>query len=126
MIRKLLATAVLFAGLAFAQGPVYELRTYTTADGNLDALIARFRNHTITLFNKHHMESVGYWVPQDTKNTLIYILKHPSRAEGEKNWAEFQADPVWQKAKADSEKNGPLAIKVDRVWMNPTDFSKLK
>ena len=129
MLKQLLALIVLAAGLALAQGPVYELRTYTAADGKLEELKARFRDHTIKIFNKHKMESVGYWVPQDpalSKNTLIYILKHPSRAEGEKNWTAFQNDEEWKKVAADSEKNGKLVNKVDRVWMDATAFSRLK
>jgi hypothetical protein len=126
MLKKLLTIVILTAGLAFAQGPVYELRTYTAGEGKLDALVARFRDHTIRIFDRLHMESVGYWVPQGSKDTLIYILKHPSRAEADKNWAAFQADPEWVKARDESEKNGKLAIKVDRVWMDATAFSKLK
>lgn len=129
MMKKLLALSLLAAGLAFAQGPVYELRTYTAAEGKLDALIARFKDRTIPIFNRLHMESVGYWVPTDgpqAKNTLIYILKHPSRAEADKNWAAFQNDPEWKQVVADTEKDGRLATKVERVWMSPTAFSKLK
>lgn len=129
MIRKLLLLAVLTAGFALAQSPVYELRTYTAPEGKLDALIARFRDRTIPIFNRLHMESVGYWVPSDgpaSKNTLIYILKHPSRAEAEKNWAAFLADEEWKKVVAETEKDGKLATKVDRLWMDATTFSKLK
>lgn len=129
MLQRILALSVLAAGLALAQGPVYELRTYTAADGKLEDLKARFRDHTIRIFNKHKMESVGYWVPEDAalaKNTLIYILKHPSRAEGEKNWVAFQNDEEWKKVAADSEKNGKLVTKVERIWMDATTFSKLK
>ena len=100
MVKKLFLLALVAAGMALAAGPVYELRTYTAGEGKLNDLIARFRDHTERIFKKHHMESVGYWVPQDAdkKNTtLIYILKHPSREEGEKNWMAFQADPEWQK-----------------------------
>jgi hypothetical protein len=75
------------------------------------------------------MESIGYWVPQDgdrSKNTLIYILAHPSREEAAKNWKEFSADPEWVKVRADSEANGKIVIKTESVFMSPTDFSKLK
>jgi len=129
MLKKFLALSVLAAGFAFAQSPVYELRTYTAPEGKLDALIARFKDRTIPIFNRLHMESVGYWVPSDapaSKNTLIYILKHPSRAEAEKNWAAFQADPEWKQVVAETEKDGRLATKVERVWMDATTFSKLK
>jgi NIPSNAP len=121
-------TAVM-AMTAFAKGPVYELRTYTAADGKLDALKARFKNDTIRIFKKHGMESVGYWVPEDpalSKNTLIYILKHPSREEAETHWTDFQNDPEWKKVSAESEANGKLVLKVERVWLDPTEFSALK
>jgi hypothetical protein len=121
--------AVLTAGFALAQGPVFELRTYTAEPGKLEALKARFRDHTIAIFKRHHMESIGYWVPTEgdaSKNTLIYILKHPSRAEADKNWDAFRADPEWVKVSAESEKNGKLVTKVDRVWMDATAFSMLK
>jgi len=129
MIGKLLPLLLMAGALAFGQGRVYELRTYTCYDGKLDALKARFRDHTIRIFNKHGMESVGYWVPQDgerSKNTLIYILVHPSREAAEKHWAEFQAVPEWQKVRADSEANGKIVQKVDRVFMTPADFSALQ
>ena len=129
MLKQILLLAALTAGLAFAQGPVYELRTYTAEPGKLEALKARFRDHTIRIFNKHHMESVGYWVPSDgdaSKNTLIYILKHPSRADGDKNWDAFRTDPEWTKVAAESEKNGKLVTKVERVWLDATAFSALK
>src|SRR5215211_1074216 len=67
---------------AAAAGRVFELRTYTTHEGRLDALLRRFRNHTVRLFEKHGMTNIGYWVPQDSArshNTLVYILAHPSR-----------------------------------------------
>jgi hypothetical protein len=129
MLKQLLALTLLAAGLSFAQGPVYELRTYTAPEGKLEALIARFRDRTIPIFNRLHMESVGYWVPSDgpqSKNTLIYILKHPSRAEADKNWRAFLADEEWKKVVAETEKDGPLATKVERVYMDATAFSKLK
>jgi hypothetical protein len=116
---------------AAADTHVFELRTYTAPPGKLDALKARFRDHTITIFNKHGMKSVGYWVPQDGaehENTLIYILQHDSREAAKKNWSEFGADPEWVKAKADSEKDGPLTIPgtTKSVFMDPTDFSSIK
>ena len=114
---------------AAAATHVYELRTYTTPPGKLDALKARFRDHTITIFNKHSMKSVGYWVPTDGpehENTLVYVLEHESRDAAAKNWTDFRNDPEWVKAKADSEKDGPLTTQVKSVFMEPTDFSAIK
>ena len=114
---------------AAAGAHVYVLRTYTTPPGKLEALKSRFRDHTITIFNKHGMKSVGYWVPQDGpehENTLVYILEHESREAAAKNWTEFRNDPDWVKAKADSEKDGALTTQVKSVFMDPTDFSPIK
>jgi hypothetical protein len=118
-------------GVLRAQGDrrVFELRTYTAPEGKLGALETRFKDHTRRIFDKHGMTSVGYWVPQDaplSQNTLIYILAHPSREAAKKNWAEFSADPEWQKVAADSQRDGRIVTKVDSVFMDPTDFSGIK
>ena len=108
---------------------VFELRTYTAPDGKLGDLEARFRNHTIRIFKKHSMESIAYWVPEDapdSQNTLIYVLAHPSREAAKKNWADFTADPEWQKVSAESQVTGRLVSKVVSVFMDATDFSPLK
>lgn len=108
---------------------VYELRTYTTHPGKLDALLARFRNHTTKLFEKHGMKNVGYWVPQDEpqkKNTLIYVVSHASRDAAKKSWDAFRADPAWIAARDESEKSGKIVEKVESVYMDPVDFSALK
>jgi hypothetical protein len=114
---------------AQASRRVFELRTYTTNEGKLDALQARFRNHTTKLFEKHGMTNVGYWVPQDdplARNTLIYVLAHPSREAAKKSWASFQADPDWQKIRNESEAQGRINAKVESVFMDPTDYSPMK
>ena len=130
MTRRLLGLLVLLAGFAFAQNRVYELRTYTCNEGKLDALKARFRDHTIEIFKRHGMESVGYWVPQDgerSKTTLIYIISHANRETAKANWAAFSADPEWKKVAAESEVNGKILAKPpESVFLEPTDFSKLK
>jgi hypothetical protein len=108
----------------------FEMRKYTAAEGKLDALHARFRDHTNALFRKHGMEIVGFWVPtedkQGAKNTLIYILAYPSKQARETSWKAFNADPEWQAARKDSEKNGKLVETVDSVYMTPTDYSPMK
>jgi hypothetical protein len=107
---------------------VYELRLYHVHEAKMEVLKARFGDHTDAIFKRHNMKSVGYWVPEDapeSQNLFVYILEHPSRAEAEKNWAAFQADPEWQKVKAESEKNGPLVDKIDHYFMDPTSFSAL-
>ena len=108
---------------------VYELRLYHVHEGKIDALKARFRDHTDAIFKRHDMKSIGYWSPEDapdSQNLFVYILEHPSRQEAGKNWAAFQADPEWKKVKAESEANGPLVDHIDRYFMDPTSFSALK
>src|SRR5258707_15808600 len=95
MIRRILPLLLLLAASAFAQNKVYELRTYTCNEGKLEDLKKRFREHTIEIFARHGMESIGYWVPQDARSstTLIYIISHANREQAAKNWKEFGADP---------------------------------
>ena len=108
---------------------VFELRTYTAPEGKLPNLNARFRDHTMRIFEKHGMKSVGYWVPQDapTKdNTLIYIISHESRDAAKKNWAAFGADPEWQKVAKESQMDGKIVAGITSVYMDPTDYSPIK
>ena len=110
---------------------VFELRTYVSPPGKLDELHARFRNHTLKLFEKHGMTNVGYWVPQDAPrkdNTLIYIVSHESREAAARNWKAFSSDPEWQKVRAASEVNGPIVQKggVESVFLTAVDYSAIK
>jgi hypothetical protein len=108
---------------------IFELRTYYAAAGKMDALNARFRDHTCALFKKHGMEIVGFWLPIDLKDLdkkLIYVLAYPSKEAADKSWKAFREDPEWIKAKDASEKDGKLVDKVESVYMNPTDYSPMK
>jgi hypothetical protein len=108
---------------------VFEIRTYYTFPGRLDALHKRFREHTMKMFEKHGMTNVAYWTPQDSPgrdNTLIYVISHASRAAAKKNWAEFSADPEWKKIAEDSQKDGKIVEKVDSVFVDATDYSPMK
>ena len=117
------------AVLAQAAGKVYELRTYTAPDGKLPELHARFRNHTLRIFQKHGMENVVYFSPQDaplSQNTLIYLIAHKSRAAAKESWAAFQKDPEWQKVSTESQVNGKIVAGVQSVFLDPTDYSPMK
>jgi hypothetical protein len=108
---------------------VHELRTYHCNPGKLNDLLTRFRDHTMTLFERHGMKNVGYWVPADDpakQNTLVYIIAHENRELAKKNWDEFRADPEWKKVQSASEANGKLVERIDSVYMEPTDFSPMK
>jgi len=107
-------------------GVVFELREYHANEGKLDALLARFRDHTITIFKRHGIVSVAYWTSTDDPlkgKTLFYILKHPSREAAIANWAAFHDDPEWKQVSAASEVNGKLVDKVESTFLQLTDFS---
>jgi hypothetical protein len=124
------AGQLLDGGSAEAQGrKVFELRTYTSPDGRLGDLLARFRNDTLRIFEKHGMENVGYWVPTDAPaagNTLIYVLAHDSRDAAAKSWAAFREDPEWRAVAERTQANGPIVSQVESVFLEATDFSPLK
>jgi len=114
---------------AQANDRVFELRIYTAPEGKLQPLLSRFREHSIALLKKHGMPTVGFWVAGDapqSANTMAYILVHPSREQADKSWKEFNDDPEWKAVVEESQRNGPIVTKVDRMFMNPTDFSPIK
>ncbi|MBA2117927.1 NIPSNAP family protein [Bremerella alba] len=122
-----LLLSIAFISSADAQDRVYELRTYTTNEGKLENLHARFRDHTVGLFEKQGMQNHAYWVPNEGEsadNTLVYIISHESTDAAKKSWKAFIEDPKWKEVAAESEKDGKiLAKRPDSVYMEATDFS---
>jgi hypothetical protein len=105
---------------------VYELRVYHTPEGKLPDLLARFRDHTMALFEKHAIKNIAYWTPTDEPlqgKTLIYLIAHPSREAATANWDAFRKDPEWVSVREKSEANGKIVEKVDSTFMTMTDFS---
>lgn len=130
MNRFIMTSIVALSSFGFtspSSGDVFELRTYTTNEGKLDALNARFRDHTVKLFKKHGIESLGYWVPTDekrAKNTLIYVISHKSRDAAGASWKAFGSDPEWQKVAKESQVDGQiLAKRPESVYMEATDYT---
>lgn len=119
---------------AKAEGPAnpgrtFELRTYITHPGRLDALNRRFRDHTNRIFARHGMTIVGFWTPTegpDAGNKLVYMLAYPSREAADAAWKAFRADAEWTAAKAASEQDGPIVKKVISEFLQPTDYSPIK
>ena len=106
---------------------VFEIRTYYANEGKLDALLTRFRDHTVALFKKHGMSNIGYWVPVDNKeNKLVYMLAYSSREARGKAWKAFLADPNWQKVYKESTKDGRLVSRIVNDFLTGTDFSQIK
>jgi NIPSNAP len=108
---------------------IFELRTYYAAPGKMEALHARFRDHTRKLFMKHNMTIIGFWSPTDAelaKRQLVYLLAFPSQEAAARSWKDFQADPEWKAVKEASEKDGKLVERIESVYLKPTDYSALK
>jgi hypothetical protein len=117
----------LFAGTRAADPDtrVDEMRVYYAASGKLDALNARFKNHTMKLFEKHGISNVGYFVPtgENKDNKLVYWISAPSKDARNKAFKAFGADPDWKKAVAESEKDGKLVAKAESLFLTATDYS---
>jgi hypothetical protein len=124
-LNVLLLLAVLMFNVSSLSAQVYELRTYTTMAGKLDNLHNRFRDHTVALFAKHSMKSLGYWQPLAAeKNTLIYVLEHDSEAAAKQSWKAFLADPGWQKVSIVSQLDGRILARAPQsVFMQAAAFS---
>lgn len=122
-----LMTAGLPASARAGEAPLFELRTYTVHEGRLPALQARFEDHTLRIFEKHGMRNVGYWIPVDTPNTLIYVIAHDN-GDPAANWQSFVSDPEWQTVYRDSRKDGPILIENGIVsqFMTAADYSPIQ
>ena len=123
----------MFQGVNDAQAQsadrVFELRTYTAPEGKLRNLQARFRDHTMSIFEKHGMTNVGYWTPQDeplSANTLIYIISHDSREAAAASWQAFGSDPEWRTVSRESQVDGRIVSNVESIFLDPTDFSPIQ
>jgi hypothetical protein len=105
---------------------VYELRVYHLNESKLPLILDRFRTKETAIFARCGMHGVGYWTPTEEPlegKTLVYMLRHKSRAAAKESWAKFVADPEWVALKAETEKDGEFVQKIDSTFMKLTDFS---
>ncbi|NMO03538.1 NIPSNAP family protein [Gordonia sp. TBRC 11910] len=104
----------------------FELRTYVAMPGKVDALVQRFRDHAVGLFEKHGMTSIGYWVESDDDgnptDNLVYIVAHDSKDAAKASWAAFWADPEWAELQATGER---VTASANAVFLDPTSFSPI-
>ncbi len=125
------AIAMLMTGSAveaetLGSDTVYELRTYHMNEGKLPLILERFRTKETAIFKRLGMHPVGYWTPTDAPlagKTLVYLLRHESRAAADAAWAKFRADPEWVALKAESEKDGDFLASREQTFLKLTDFS---
>lgn len=107
---------------------IYELRTYHCMPGKLPALLKRFEGATLKLWEKHGIRQAGFWTVAigGSNHDLYYLLAWESLAERDQKWAAFASDPDWQKARAESEKDGPILTHFTNQILAPTSFSSVK
>lgn len=105
---------------------VFEMRIYHAAPGKMKALHARFRDHTSGLFKKHGMTIIGYWMPREAPDRIVYVLAYKSKEAADAAWKGFREDPEWVKARTASEADGRLVTKVESIYMDATDYSPVK
>lgn len=92
---------------------LYELRVYEIIPGRMKAITDRFANVTLDLFKKHGIRATFFAEPViGTSNQLVYVLEWSSLAERERCWDAFQSDEAWIKARAESERDGPLVARL--------------
>ena len=107
---------------------LYELRIYHCMPGKLPAVVARFENATVKLFEKHGIEAIGFWTVAigESNADFYYILKWESLDERARKFAAFAADPQWIAVRDKSEEGGPIIASIANSILTPTSFSALQ
>jgi hypothetical protein len=107
---------------------IYEQRIYRCIPGRLPALLSRFENHTLKIWERHGIKQAGFWtvLVGDGNHDLHYMLAWDSLADREAKWNAFQADPAWHKVRDDSEKDGPIIANITSAFLRPTAFSAVQ
>jgi uncharacterized protein YbaA (DUF1428 family) len=118
------AVAPAVAPLPVSEIGLYELRVYTAAEGKLDALHARFRDHTLGFFAKHGITNVGYFSPLDPSDARIfYLLGYKDRATRDAQFRAFATDPEWTKVYQASQADGSLTAKIESTFLTAAEYS---
>jgi hypothetical protein len=107
---------------------IYEMRIYDCLPGRLSALLRRFNDHTLGIWERHGIRQAGFFttVIGENSNRLTYFLAWESLAERETKWARFIADPAWLQARDESERDGQIIANVSSQLLAPTAFSSVQ
>lgn len=109
--------------------PLFELRTYYCFPDKFPNIVARFRDHTRALFEKHSMVNVAYFqtVKEDgSQQELKYIIAHKNTDAAKISWGAFGSDPEWKRVAEASQVDGKIVKKVVSVYMTALPFSDIK
>ena len=106
---------------------IYELRVYEAMPGKIQRLHNRFANHTLGYFKKYGIQALGFWTEEiGTTNRLTYMLVYEDLSDRERKWSAFRADAEWGQVVAESEKDGPLLVRITNSIMHPTPYSPMQ
>lgn len=107
---------------------IYEVRVYRCVPGRLPALLNRFQNITLKLWEKHGIRQAGFWTTLvgESNQDLTYMLAWESLAERDKKWGAFSTDPEWISKRAETEKDGAIVQTLSNQLLTPTAFSSVK
>ena len=107
---------------------IYELRIYHCAPGRLPDLNKRFETITLKIWERFGIRHSGFWTVLIGENNhdLYYLLEWKDLAERDALWNAFIADPEWLKARAETEKDGPLITSLSNYMLSPTSYSRMQ
>ena len=107
---------------------IMEMRVYRCLPGRLPALLKRFENTTLKLWDKHGIKQAGFFTTLigTSNQELTYFVAWDSLADREKKWNAFAADPEWLAKRAETEKDGAIVANVSNQFLAPTAFSSVK
>src|SRR3569833_2926525 len=107
---------------------IYELRIYDCLPGRLPALLKRFSDLSLGIWERHGIRQAGFFTTMvgEHSNRMTYFLAWESLAAREAKWAAFVSDPAWHKARDESERYGQLLANVSSQFLSPTAFSSVK
>ncbi|MBV9785025.1 MAG: NIPSNAP family protein, partial [Acidisphaera sp.] len=106
---------------------IHELRIYHCMPGRLPALLKRFEEVTLGIWQRFGIRQAGFWtvLVGESNQDLYYLLQWESLAEREQRWNAFMADPEWVSKRAESERDGPILAGVTNTILQPTAFSSV-
>lgn len=99
---------------------IYELRHYLILPGRAEAILNRFKNHTLKIFNRLGFKVNNFWV--EANGNLWYVMEWESEEQMKSAWASFQRDSTWQAVKAESEADGPIVEKENVTILTRPEF----
>lgn len=107
---------------------IHELRIYRIKPGRMPAILKRFEDRTLAIFERFGIRQVGFWTTLvgPSHLDLIYLLEWESMAEREEKWGAFAVDPEWLEALAESERDGVIVAQAENRLLKPTAFSALQ